>query len=243
MQINVGIKNLKRGTNITEINVPAALRVRKTAGIDWFDEALGGGFVPSTVHMMTGTPGAGKTTLLLQLAESITRSGHVALYNTGEESLYQVKMVTERIKIKNGFLVGQDTMVSSLLEHADMIRKLNPSKQVFILQDSLQTLNDGKWGDDVNSKTPVRCCEMLTNWAKATYGVVLFIGQVNKDGEFSGKQTIAHAVDGRHKLFVDEDKKSETYGSRIFKTVKNRWGSSGKDYVLNMNDRGLSMGY
>lgn len=241
MNINVGIKNLKQGTNITDIKVPDALRVRKSSGIKWLDEALGGGFVPSTVHMVTGTPGAGKTTLFLQIAESLTASKHVCLYNTGEESLYQVKMVTERIKIKHGFLVGQDIMVTDLLNHADAIRAKNPGKQVVILQDSLQTLNDGKWGDDVNSKTPTRCCEMLTNWAKATYGVVMFIGQVNKDGEFSGKQTIAHAVDARHKLFVDDDKKSETYGSRVFKSVKNRWGSSGTDYILSLGNDGLHL--
>ena len=47
MNLNVGIRNLKRGTSIADIEVPEALRDRKKTGMSWFDDALGGeGFVP-----------------------------------------------------------------------------------------------------------------------------------------------------------------------------------------------------
>ena len=240
MNLTVGIKGFKRGTNINEIEVPEVLRARKKVGIEWFDDAIGGeGMVPSSVMMLTGTPGAGKTTMLLQLANSITGAGHICLYNTGEESLYQVKMVAERLRLRNGFVVGQDTLVEDLLEHADQLRAANKGKQVFILQDSLQTLDDGKYGGSTNSMTPVRCVEMLTDWAKSTYSIVAFIGQVTKDGDFAGKQTILHAVDVRGQLFIDEQKKSETYGERIFEVTKNRFGCSGKSYILGMERTGL----
>ena len=240
MTLNVGIKGLKRGTNILDVEVPKQLRDRKKVGITWFDDALGGdGFVPSSVMMLTGTPGAGKTTLLLQLANAITKAGHVCLYNTGEESLHQVKMVAERLGLREGFYVGQDTVVTELLAHADSLRKANPNKQVFILQDSLQTLNDGKWGEETNSVTPMRCAEMLTDWAKATYGIVIFIGQVNKDGEFQGKNGILHAVDVRGSIYIDKTKKSETYGERIFEITKNRFGCSGRTYILGIRRDGL----
>ena len=241
MNLNVGIKGFKRGTNISAIEVPKALRDRKKVGLEWFDDALGGeGFVPSSVMMLTGTPGAGKTTMLLQMADAITKSGHICLYNTGEESLYQVKMVAERLGLKNGFIAGQDTLVPDLLAHADHLRKANPGKQVFILQDSLQTLDDGKYSDGgTNSMTAVRSVEMLTDWAKSTYGIVAFIGQVTKGGDFAGKQTILHAVDVRAKLFIDEDKRSETYGERIFEVTKNRFGCSGRSYFLGLGWSGL----
>ena len=240
MNLNVGVKGLKHGTNISAIEVPKALRDRKKSGLEFLDDALGGeGFVPSSVMMLTGTPGAGKTTMMLQMADAITKSGHICLYNTGEESLYQVKMVAERLKLKHGFIAGQDTLVPDLLEHADALRKANPGKQVFILQDSLQTLDDGKWKDGANSMTPVRCTEMLTDWAKSTYGVVAFIGQVTKGGDFAGKQTILHAVDVRAKLYIDEDKRSETYGERIFEVTKNRFGCNGRSYILGMRPTGL----
>lgn len=240
MNLNVGIKDLKRGTNINEIEVPDALRDRKKTGLEFLDDAVGGdGFVPSSVMMLTGTPGAGKTTMLLQMADAITKAGHMCLYNTGEESLFQVKMVVDRLKLKNGFLVGQDTNVADLLEHADAIRKANPRKQVFILQDSLQTLDDGKYEGNTNSMTPVRCIEMLTDWAKSTYGIVTFIGQVNKDGVFAGKNTILHAIDVRGHLFIDDNKKSDTYGERIFEVTKNRFGCNGRSYILGMQKTGL----
>lgn len=240
MTLNVGIKGLKKGTNIKDLEVPQQLRDRKKVGITWFDDALGGdGFVPSSVMMLTGTPGAGKTTMLLQVANAITAAGHVCLYNTGEESLYQVKMVVERLALKEGFYVGQDTMITDLLEHANALRKANPGKQVFILQDSLQTLDDGKWKDGTNSMTSLRCAEMLTDWAKDTYGCVIFIGQVNKDGEFQGKNGIKHAIDIAGHIYIDKKKTSETYGERIFEVTKNRFGCSGRAYILGIRREGL----
>ncbi len=241
MNLNVGIKGLKRGMTISEIEVPNALRDRKKVGISWFDDAVGGeGFVPSSVMMLTGTPGAGKTTMLLQMADAITASGHVCLYNTGEESLYQVKMVAERLGLCHGFVVGQDNLVEDVLGHADMIRKMHKGKQVFILQDSLQTLDDGKYGGGhTNSMTTVRSTEMLTDWAKSNYGIVCFIGQVTKNNDFAGKNTILHAVDLRGHIYIDEEKRSETFGERIFEVTKNRFGAAGKGYILGLEKKGL----
>lgn len=241
MNLSVGIKGLKRGTNINDLEVPKALRTRRQSGLAWFDAAIGGeGFVPSSVMMLTGTPGAGKTTMLLQLADAITKAGHICLYNTGEESLYQVKMVTERLGLRAGFVVGQDTMVTDVLDHADHLRASGKGKQVFLLQDSLQTLDDGKYRDGfTNSNTPVRCTEMLTDWAKSTHGIVVFIGQVTKSGDFAGKQTILHAIDVRGQLYIDTDKKSDTHGERLFEVTKNRFGCSGITTVLGMERDGL----
>ena len=241
INLNVGLSKLKRGTNINEVEVPDVLRQRKKVGISWIDDALGGdGFVPSSVMMLTGTPGAGKTTLMLQMANAITKSGHICLYNTGEESLHQVKMVSERLKLSSGFICGQDTLVDNVISHADYLKKSNPGKQIFVLQDSLQTLDDGKYGNNfTNSMTAVRSVELLTNWAKTNYSIVGFIGQVTKSGDFSGKNTILHAVDIRGKLYIDEQKNSETYGKRIFEVTKNRFGTSGRSYILGINQSGL----
>lgn len=241
MNLNVGIRGLKKGTNILEVNVPEKLRNKVATGVAWFDDALGGqGFTPSTSMMLTGGPGCGKTTMLLQIADAITKSGNVALLNTGEESLYQVKLVAERLRLKHGFVCGQDTLVSEVLGHADQLRKANPKKTVFLLQDSLQTLDDGKYADGtINGSTTLRSCEMLTDWAKNTYSVMMFIGQVNKDGEFSGKNQIKHAIDVHGHLYFDADKRSATFGERLFEVQKNRFGCNGKTYILGLDDKGL----
>lgn len=247
MKLNVGIKGLKRGSNILDLKVPEALRVKKKTGIGWFDDAIGGeGFTPSTCMMLTGGPGCGKTTLTLQLADAITGAGHIALLNTGEESLYQIRMVAERLKLKHGFVPGQDTLIDNVMAHADELRKKHPDKQVFILQDSLQTADDGFYKNGTtNSVTPLRVAEKLTDWTKNKaagdhpFGIVIFIGQVNKDGQFAGKNQIKHAVDVHGHLFFDEDKKSETYGQRLFEVQKNRFGCNGKTYILEMERDGL----
>jgi DNA repair protein RadA/Sms len=239
MNIAVGIKGLKAGTKLNEIVVPKEMRVRMSCGISWLDDALGEGFVASTVAMFTGTPGAGKSTGLLMLADSLTKQGHIVLLNTGEESLYQVKMVSERLELKGDFHVAQHDLVGDLLKEANVLAKKNPGKKVFILQDSLQTLDDGKWSNGTNSMTPVRCTEMLVDWAKSTYNCVVFVGQVTKSGEFAGKQTIKHAVDVHFHLYIDDEKKSETYGDRLFEVTKNRYGVSGRTYILGMNKKGL----
>lgn len=239
MNLNVGIKNLKRGTNINSIVVPEQLKRRINTKIDWFDAACGNGLVPSSVVMLTGTPGAGKTTMLLQIADSITRSGNICIYNTGEESLYQVKMTADRLKLNSGFICGQDIMVEDALEHADMVKKQNPRKQIFLLQDSLQTLDDGKYANGTNGSTAMRSVEMLTGWAKDNFAIVGFIGQVNKAGVFTGKNGILHAIDVKGQIYIDSDKKSETYGERIFEVTKNRFGPAGLSYVLGMNATGL----
>ena len=241
MNLNVGIKNIKHGTNIKDIVVPDVLRNRRKTGLNWFDDAVGGeGLVPSSVMMLTGTPGAGKTTLMLQIANSITQAGHVCLYNTGEESLYQTKMVAERLGLDNGFFCGQDLKVEHVLNHADNLKKRNKDKQIFVLQDSLQTLDDGKYTNGgTNSMTAVRSVELITDWAKTNYGIVCFIGHVTKSGDFAGKQTILHAVDLRGQLYIDEAKSSETYGQRIFEITKNRFGCSGRTYILGIGKKGL----
>lgn len=241
MNLSVGIRGLKNGTNVLDIKVPDKLRVRHKCGIKWVDGAFGGqGFVPSTVIMLTGTPGAGKTTFILQLADALTGAGHIALYNTGEESLYQVKMVCERLNLKNGFYVGQDEKTDDILAHAEELRKLNPKKQMFLLQDSLQTLDDGYYANGhTNSNTQVRATEQLANWAKEKYGVYIFIGQVNKDGEFNGKMQIKHMIDSHARLYFDDQKKSETYGERLFEVTKNRFGVNGRTYIVGIGKNGL----
>jgi DNA repair protein RadA/Sms len=241
MNLNVGLKSWKRGTNILDLEVPAQLERTVKTGLKWFDEAVGGeGMTPSTAMMLTGTPGAGKTTMCLQLAESIMASGNICLFNTGEESLFQVRKVAKRLNMKNGFIAGQDTLVEDVLNHADTLRKANPKKQVFLILDSLQTLDDGKYKDGhTNSMTQVRAIEMITNWCKETYGIALVIGQVTKGGDFAGKQQIKHAVDAHGHLFIDEQKNSETYGERLFEIQKNRFGCSGKTFILGIGQTGL----
>jgi DNA repair protein RadA/Sms len=242
MNIKTQVGGVPIGTDISKILVPDKLRLKQDLGIDWINEALsGGGMTPSTVGMVTGSPGCGKSTLLRQLADSITAKGHIAIYNTGEESVYQVKMRCEDMGLTHGFQVGEETFVGKVLGHARDLQSKFPKRQVFVLQDSLQTLDDGHYKNGVTSVTPVRCCEQLTDWAKETYGIVLFIGQVTKSGVFAGKNTIRHMVDVHCEVLLDEDPKSDTFKKLLFSVTKNRFGPTGKTYVIGLGKSGLSV--
>jgi DNA repair protein RadA/Sms len=240
---DVGLKfksDITPGVDIRDIVVPPELRRRAKTGIKFFDDIMGGeGLVPSMVTMLTGDPGAGKSTLVRQMADSLTKEGHTVLYNTGEESPYQVAMQCEKMGLKNGFHVGIESKVSDLLALADKLRK--PGKELFLLQDSLQTLDDGFYSNGgTNSMTAVRSTEMLVNWAKATYSHVIFVGQNNKSGDFAGKNAIKHAVDAHVKIYFDKDKKSDTFGARLFAASKNRWGVCGIIHQVSISSKGVS---
>ena len=128
MKLNVK-SNVNFGTNILDLEVPKQLRKKHKSGLNYIDSALGGeGFTPSAVTFFTGEPGSGKTTMMLTLADKLTKSGAVCLFNTAEESLFQVKLVCERLRFRNGFIAGQENHVPTLLANADKLRKANPGK-------------------------------------------------------------------------------------------------------------------
>ena len=102
MKLNVN-HAVKRGTNILNVDVPDQLRRRIPSGLPHIDDALGGrGFTPSMVTLFTGTPGAGKTTLMLEAANALQGKGATVLFNTAEESLFQLKMTVERLGLRLG---------------------------------------------------------------------------------------------------------------------------------------------
>ena len=240
MKLNVAREELSFGTNILELQVPDALRKRVKSGIDFVDAALGGeGFTPSQALLFTGTPGAGKTTLMLKLADSLTRQGAVVVFNTAEESLYQVKLVVERLKLKSGFAVGQETHVPTLLQKCEALRAQHPGKPFFLIIDSLQCLDDGKYAGATNSKTPERALSMVTDWCKEHYTNAVVIGQVTKGGKFAGNNALKHLVDGMLEMSVEE-KDEDLAGCRVLRASKNRFGSAGTQIWLDLKKGGFT---
>lgn len=248
----------EKDTNINELVVPPHMLVRVKTGLPHFDLALGGeGLIPSQVVLFTAPPGLGKTTTALQLADALTGAGHICLYNACEENLYQVRQTTTRLNLQHGFVAGQHSRLDELLDHARFLMKKYPTKRVVLIQDSLQALDDGFYKDGgKNSMTAVRCAIALINFAKdiaahARYlgipekevipPVVIFIGQATKNGDFAGKNAIAHAVDTKLRIRIDKDKESSYYGSRLLYAEKNRMGMAGIDVPLQMTRMGLTV--
>ena len=238
MKLNIN-NDIEFGTNILDIEVPKALRKRIPSGIKYFDDAIGGkGFTPSAVTLFTGTPGAGKTTMMLELANALSVKDSIVLFNTAEESLYQLKMTVERLNLCSGFIAGQESSVPALLKQCDELREKNPEKPFFLIVDSLQTLNDGKYGDHVNGKTAVRSLQLITDYCKQHYCNAIVIGQVTKDGKMAGSNTIKHMVDAKMSLSI-ETKDQDLLGCRVLQVEKNRFGGAGHIMFLSLRDKGF----
>lgn len=237
------LRNLEAGVSILDLEVPPQLDIQYATGIPFIDDIFSGGLTPSTATLFTGTPGAGKTTLMLQLADALTGHGHTVLFNTAEESLFQIRKVVRRLGLKHGFVCGQDYLVENALAHAAYLKQQAPQKQLFLIFDSLAALDDGMYKNGhTNSNTAVRVSEKIASFCKSEengYPVAFLIGHITKSGEFAGKQTIKHALDVHCHLYIDMLQKSETFGKRIFEVQKNRFGNVG-GYVLDITSKGFN---
>lgn len=246
MNLNIGQPAVTTKTNILDIEVPLELEKNIPTGIPHIDALFAGdGIMPSTAAILTGIPGAGKTTLALQMADSVTGMGHIAIYNTGEESLYQLRKVVRRLDLKNGFIPSYETTVQGIVKKAKLIQKQNKDKQIFLFVDSLQCVElereKGKRGrGPAEGNKEVQTTIALTQWCKDTYGILVLIGMVTKDGTFAGKQKIRHVVDAHLHLGVDTERKSETYGQRTACMEKNRQGMAQMIYNYEIGSAGVS---
>jgi len=241
MKLKVKIKDIAFGTSIQDITVPDMLKVKVPSGLGYFDFALGGrGFTPSLCGLFTGTPGAGKTTMMLTLANSLQGHGAQVVFNTAEESLYQVKMSADRLKLRHGFMLGGESNVPALLKGCDKIRKKHSNRPFFLIVDSLQCMDDGHFNSGrITTATAERSLAQLTSYAKVNACNVLVIGQVNKDGKMSGSNKLKHMVDMHLHLSVEE-KDEDLMGCRILSTRKNRFGGAGHTVFLRLKKGGLT---
>lgn len=241
MKINVQIDNIPFGTNIQDIKVPEVLKKRIPTGLKYFDAVIGGeGFTPSMVSLFTGTPGAGKTTMMLTLANALQGKGAQVVFNTAEESLHQVKMTTDRLKLRHPFMVGGLDNVVELLKGCDKVREAHPDRPFFLIVDSLQCMNDGYFKSGrITNATAERSLGLLTTYAKEHAVNVLVIGQVTKDGKMSGSNKLKHMVDSHIHLSV-EQKDEDLKGCRVLETQKNRFGGCGHVVFLKLRRNGFS---
>ena len=235
------ITDIKFGTNVLDIKVPAHLRVKVPTGLNYFDGAVGGkGLTPSCVTLFTGEPGAGKTTMMLTVADSLTKQGNICLFNTAEESLYQTAMTAQRLKLKNGFVCGNEALITDLIDGARELLAANPKKRLVMIIDSLQCLDDGKYSNGYkSSNTAIRCLEQITDFCKETGSMAIVINQVNKQGKMAGSNKLKHMVDAHMHLSV-EKKEQDLLGCRVLETQKNRFGGCGHIFLLHLGKNGFT---
>lgn len=212
---------------MTEVDAMENERIK--TGIEEFDRVLGGGIVPGSVCLLGGDPGIGKSTLMMQVAANLTDL--VVLYITGEESVKQIKLRSERLHFppsKNLLLLAE----TNLELISDLIGRGEPD---LIIVDSIQTMYRPELESAPGSVSQVReSTALLMKIAKSKGIPVFVIGHVTKEGIIAGPRVIEHMVDT-----VLQFEGERHYSYRVLRAMKNRFGSTNEIGIFEMYDNGL----
>lgn len=148
----------------------------------------------------------------------------------GEESVEQIKIRADRLKIKNSNIMFLGETDIDLIE--DAISKLNPK---LVIIDSIQTMYSEEITSTPGSVSQVReITSRLMKICKQDLITTIIIGHVTKDGSIAGPRVLEHMVDT---VLYLEGERYFTY--RILRGVKNRFGSTNEIGIFEMQESGM----
>ena len=219
---------LSKNQALTLENIKAVKTQRISVGINEINRVLGGGIVPGSLILLGGEPGIGKSTLVLQLALQLKEEK--ILYTSGEESLQQIKLRAERLKISNNnCLFLNETSLEHLIAHTEQI------KPDLLIIDSIQTLSTETIESSPGSVSQVReCTSVLLKFAKKNNVAIILIGHINKEGSIAGPKVLEHIVDTVLQFEGDTN-----FLYRLLRANKNRFGSTNELGIFEMRSDGL----
>jgi DNA repair protein RadA/Sms len=204
--------------------------VRALTNLPELDRVLGGGLVPGSLILLGGDPGIGKSTLLLQTAAKLGQKNYKLLYVSGEESVEQIKLRAERLKIKTNNLYLFPETDLEIIESC--ISEVNPQ---LVIIDSIQTVYNPELTSAPGSVAQVRdCSAKMLQIAKQNNRTILLVGHVTKDGNLAGPRVLEHMVDTV--LYLEGERH---HAFRILRGVKNRFGSTNEIGVFEMREEGM----
>ncbi|MGE4283758.1 MAG: DNA repair protein RadA [Clostridia bacterium] len=202
---------------------------RLSTDLKELDRVLGGGVVRGSLVLVGGDPGIGKSTLLLQICENVGKKAKI-LYASGEESVKQIKIRADRLKIStSNLLLMAETNIDAILQS---ISDLKPD---VVIVDSIQTVFKSELTSAPGSVSQVRETTIhLMRMAKETNTAIFIVGHVTKEGTLAGPRVLEHMVDC---VLYFEGERHQSY--RILRAVKNRFGSTNEIGIFEMQDKGL----
>lgn len=214
-------------TPLNEITVQNQTRL--ATGLAEFDYVLGGGLVSDSAVLIGGDPGIGKSTILIQVLCQIAKHAK-ALYVTGEESLQQIALRSQRLGLpQDALTLLAETRVEKIMATAQSFKP-----QIMVI-DSIQTMYTDLVQSAPGSVSQVReCAAQLVRFAKQTGTAILLVGHVTKEGAIAGPRVLEHMVDA---VLYFEGRNDSRY--RVIRAVKNRFGAVNEIGVFAMTDRGL----
>lgn len=192
------------------------------------DRILGGGLVKGSLVLIGGEPGIGKSTLSLQIP--LSNPGLKTLYVTGEESVRQVKMRSDRLGgDASGCVIYSETLMDNI------IREAQECAPDLLIVDSVQTMYCQGVESTAGSVSQVKeVAATLLRFAKESGIPVILIGHITKEGSIAGPKILEHIVD------VVLQFEGENRGAyRVLRSIKNRFGSTSELAVFEMTGTGL----
>ena len=153
------------------------------------------------------------------------------LYLSGEESLAQIQLRSQRLGIeKSPLKLAVATSVREILASIDTV----DAPEVVIV-DSIQTVFIDSLDSAPGTVAQVRASshELIRAAKKRGFSLIL-VGHVTKDGQIAGPRVLEHMVDT---VLYFEGDRGQYY--RILRATKNRFGATDEIGVFAMSDVGL----
>jgi DNA repair protein RadA/Sms len=211
--------------------VELAEEPRVATHIKEFDRVLGGGLVQGSLVLIGGDPGIGKSTLMLQALNAIATAGRKVLYVSGEESVKQLRIRSQRLAAGSANL-----LVVSEIDLDAILAMVNETAPDVLVIDSIQTMFSADLTSAPGSVGQVRESTMRLMLMAKNSGVPTFlVGHVTKEGVIAGPRLLEHMVDTV--LYFEGDR---NHVFRILRAVKNRFGSTNEIGVFEMKSEGLA---
>lgn len=225
---NVKSADVEKARPIKLAQIKASEKGRIQTGISELDLVLGGGLVKGEVILLGGNPGVGKSTLVWQAAANIKKP---VIYVAGEESPEQIKLRSERLKVKPANI--------SIIDNNDLeswIDLLSENPPDLLIVDSIQTVQSVDFPSTAGSIIQVKECALkIIRVAKKNNIATILIGHVTKEGEVAGPRTLEHLVDA---VFYLEGEKG--ISERFLRAQKNRFGPTDEVGLFKITSSGLS---
>jgi len=151
-------------------------------------------------------------------------------YVSGEESLEQIKLRGERLKLKDEkvYLLAE-TGLERIINIADQM------KPRALIIDSVQTIYSPQLTSSPGTISQVReVTNRIFRLAKKNQIPVFLIGHITKDGTLAGPKSLEHMVDV---VLLFEGERDHSH--RVLRVMKNRFGPVSELAIFEMSQAGL----
>ncbi len=214
--------------SLVDINTKENLRI--SSGIPDLDLVLGGGFVPGSFILLGGEPGVGKSTLMLLISQKFSENGKKVLYFSGEESLEQIKLRSNRM-----FIHGENIFICREMELQNIIHYILNTSPDLVIIDSVQTIITNESLPGSVSQLKLIAFKLLEITKKTNIPIIL-IGHITREGTIAGPKLLEHIVDTV--LYFESDRFNSL---RILRAIKNRFGNVGEVALFEIKSNGLKV--